>query len=163
MHTPTTHSPTHPHLHAPTHVYEHPGQSLVGSILPSLVTGLLPVFAHQPVFAKRLMKLVTRFAQLLDALCYKTPELRNHDANYVKYRLGEGGPTAPQGKGADVGGLRSASSASASGSGSVADMVEPPKLPWLLSLLKTTALLAGRLAGTMVVGDGNCHDLVEAR
>mmetsp|Transcript_83789 Transcript_83789/g.236753 ORF Transcript_83789/g.236753 Transcript_83789/m.236753 type:complete len:3060 (-) Transcript_83789:463-9642(-) len=44
--------------------------------------------------------------------------------------------------------------------GSLAD---PPKLPWLLSLLKTTAFLSGRLAGTMIIGDGNCHSLVEAR
>lgn len=65
-------------------------RSLVGLILPSLITGLLP-FAYQPVFAKRLMKLITRFAQLLDALCFNTPELRTVDSNYIKHRLGEAG------------------------------------------------------------------------
>jgi alpha-tubulin suppressor-like RCC1 family protein len=126
-------------------------RSLVGSILPPLVTGLLP-FASEPIFAKRLMKLVTRFAQLLDALCFATPELRSVDANYIKYRLGEGTPlNGTTSKVGDMAGPRADSA------------VEVPKLPWLLSLLKTTASLAGRLAGTMVIGNGNCHSLMESR
>ena len=126
-------------------------RSIVGSILPSLTTALLP-FATEPIFAKRLMKLVTRFAQLLDALCTSSQDFRAIDTNYVRYRLGEGVH------------LNSSTGKVGELSGSRADnTVEVPKLPWLLSLLKTTASLAGRLASTMVIGNGNCHELLEAR
>ena len=98
------------------------------------------------------MKLVTRFAQLLDALCFSTPDLRAIDANYVRYRLGEGSQLS--GVACKVGDIAGPGSESA---------VDIPKLPWLLSLLKTTVSLAGKLASTMVIGNGNCHSVLESR
>lgn len=51
--------------------------------------------------------------------------------------------------------------AGASPNGTPSGNGDSPKLPWLLSLAKTTALLAGKLAATVVVGDSGVSPFLE--
>ena len=105
--------------------------TLVGTVLPSLITVLLP-FASHPVVATRLLGPTTRLAQLLDAMVLRTGDVLAVDAAYVAFRLGEAPPERPD------------ASAALSGDGAA------PRLPWVLSLLKATASLAATMAGTLV-------------
>lgn len=63
--------------------------TLVGALLPSVVTGLLP-FAHTPVFARRLLSLVVGMVGLLDEACFRCPATRMADINFVAARNGYG-------------------------------------------------------------------------
>lgn len=63
--------------------------TLVGALLPAIVTGLLP-FAHIPAFARRLLKLVTATVGLLDEVCFRCPTTRMADTNFVAARNGHG-------------------------------------------------------------------------
>lgn len=64
-------------------------ETLVGLLLPAVVTGLLP-FAHVPVFARRLLGVVNAVVGLLDEMCFKYPLTRLADEHYVAARNGGG-------------------------------------------------------------------------
>lgn len=68
---------------------DHLQDTLVGALLPAIVTGLLP-FAHIPAFARRLLKLVTTTVGLLDEVCFRCPTTRMADTNFVAARNGHG-------------------------------------------------------------------------
>lgn len=63
--------------------------TLVGLLLPAVVTGLLP-FAHVPVFARRLLEVANAVVGLLDEVCFKCPLTRLADEHYLAARNGEG-------------------------------------------------------------------------
>lgn len=69
--------------------------TLVGLLLPAVVTGLLP-FAHVPVFARRLLDTVNSVVVLLDKICFRCPRIRQADEHYITAR--NGGGEAPQNK-----------------------------------------------------------------
>lgn len=62
--------------------------TLVGLLLPAVITGLLP-FAHIPVFARRLLDVVNATVVLMDEACYKCSGIRRADADYVAARNGD--------------------------------------------------------------------------
>lgn len=62
--------------------------TLVGQLLPAVVTGLLP-FAQIPVFARRLLDVVNATVVLMDEACYKCSCIRRADADYVAARNGD--------------------------------------------------------------------------
>lgn len=64
-------------------------ETLVGLLLPAVVTGLLP-FAHVPIFARRLLDVVNAVVGLLDEMCFKCPLTRLADEQYLAAR-NEGG------------------------------------------------------------------------
>lgn len=64
-------------------------ETLVGLLLPAVVTGLLP-FAHVPLFARRLMDVVNATVGLLDEMCFRCSVTRLADENYVAARNGGG-------------------------------------------------------------------------
>lgn len=64
-------------------------ETLVGLILPAVVTGLLP-FAHIPLFARRLTDVVNAAVGLLDEICFRCSLTRLADENYVAARNGGG-------------------------------------------------------------------------
>ncbi|CAM9751893.1 unnamed protein product [Scytosiphon promiscuus] len=145
-------------------------ETLVGLLLPAVVTGLLP-FAHLPVFARSLMDFVDTTVGLLDDACSKCSITRLADEKYIAAR--NGGSEAsrnkrkPQtsfmrGENGKLGGGGTAGRNGNVGAGTAEAGTEPgasfgekfdtANLPWLLSLAKTTAILAGRMAATIVVG-----------
>lgn len=63
--------------------------TLVGLLLPAVVTGLLP-FAHVPVFARRLLDVVNIAVGLLDKACCTCPSICLADADYIASRNGFG-------------------------------------------------------------------------
>lgn len=71
--------------------------TLVGLLLPAVVTGLLP-FAHIPVFARRLLDAVNGAVILLDEVCCRCPAIRTADASYVAARNGGGASATKQKK-----------------------------------------------------------------
>lgn len=64
--------------------------TLVGQLLPAVVTGLLP-FAHVPVFARRLLDVVASVVSLLDEACCRCPIIRRADGIYIATRNAEEG------------------------------------------------------------------------
>lgn len=70
-------------------------ETLVGMLLPAVVTGLL-AFAHVPLFARRLLGKVNAVMGLLDELCFKCPLTRLADEHYLAAR--NGGGDAPENK-----------------------------------------------------------------
>lgn len=70
-------------------------QPLIRILLPAVVNGLLP-FSHVPVFARRLVRLVTCAGELLDEACYKCPTVREADVSYVAVRNGRMSRRKPQ-------------------------------------------------------------------
>lgn len=62
--------------------------TLVGLLLPAVVTGLLP-FAQIPVFARRLLDVVNATVVLMDEACYQCSGIRRADADYVAARNGD--------------------------------------------------------------------------
>lgn len=62
--------------------------TLVGLLLPAVITGLLP-FAQIPVFARRLLDIVNATVVFLDEACYKCSGIRRADADYVAARNGD--------------------------------------------------------------------------
>lgn len=64
-------------------------ETLVGLLLPAVVTGLLP-FAHIPLFARRLTEIVNATVGLLDEICSRCSLTRLADENYVAARNGGG-------------------------------------------------------------------------
>lgn len=64
-------------------------ETLVGLLLPTVVTALLP-FAHVPVFARSLAKLVNTTVGLLDDACTRCSRTRQADEKCVAARSGEG-------------------------------------------------------------------------
>ncbi|CAM9202377.1 unnamed protein product [Discosporangium mesarthrocarpum] len=147
--------------------------TLVESVLPALVNGLLP-FAYLPAFGRRLLPVVTTTVKLLDSICRMCPTVCRADRNYVQSRnrsgelpkhkpqtlfrrgesgkLGSGG-TSTSGAGIVDGGFSDAS---------VGPLPEGQGLHWLLSLAKTTSVLAGRLACTLIVGNCGISPFLEA-
>lgn len=79
-------------------------ETLVGLLLPAMVTGLLP-FAHVPVFARRLLGVVNTTVGLLDEVCYRCPAIRLADANYIAARNGVGGTPMSKRKPQVLGGV----------------------------------------------------------
>lgn len=73
----------------------HLEETLVGVLLPSVVNGLLP-FAHVPVFARRLLKMLTYVVRLLDEACCRYSMVRKADANYLAARNGGASRRKPQ-------------------------------------------------------------------
>ena len=70
-------------------------ETLVGLLLPAVVTGLLP-FAHVPVFARGLLDVVNALVGLLDETCFMCPLTRLADEHYLAAR--NGGGEAPNNK-----------------------------------------------------------------
>lgn len=70
-------------------------ESLVGLLLPAVVTGLLP-FAHVPVFARGLLDAVNAVVGLLDEMCFMCSLTRLADEHYLAAR--NGGGEAPKNK-----------------------------------------------------------------
>ncbi|GMI41280.1 hypothetical protein TeGR_g2351, partial [Tetraparma gracilis] len=101
----------------------------VGTVLPSVVSGLLP-FASRPLFARRLLPLVTKFVQRLDRLVTLCPSLVESSSDFEAMDDSNNGPP-----------LHPSSSSS---------RYPSPPLPWLASLVKASSLLAGSLARTLV-------------
>lgn len=73
-------------------------------------------------------------------------------------KLGGGGSTGRNGNGHANGAVVDAG---ADHKGTPSGSCDSQKLPWLLSLAKTTALLAGKLAATVVVGDSGVSPFLE--
>lgn len=72
-----------------TEMVERLEETLVGLLLPAVITGLLP-FAHTPLFARRLTDVVNTAAGLLDEICFRSSLTRLADENYVAARNGVG-------------------------------------------------------------------------
>jgi hypothetical protein len=139
-------------------------QSFIGTVLPSLITGLLP-FAYQPYFAFHLTPLIGDFHALLNRVAAALPEIAALDTLFVRQRGGDPFVVADDGLGGMLSSTSPASTAMqasmrarkrGSGAGQAGGLgVDALKLPPLYCLLKSLGFLASRFAGTLTVGEGD--------
>ena len=139
-----------------------------GTVLPSVILGMLP-FAKRPVFARRLLPMATKFVQRLDELLEIHPYLSEQGATASSSQTdpsssnGQMNSTSPTPTKQNIlaasvplhdpdsvdGTITTAmSTASSSMAPSKASLMTP--FSWMPSLVKSSSLLAGSLAKTMV-------------
>lgn len=137
----------------------HIEESFIGTVLPSLVTGLLP-FAYQPALALKLMPLVSELYSVLSRIAAALPDVVALDHSYARQRSGDLPPDGQSGAGIVTPPLsvaRPKRSGAAHSSSTAADGrrgIDALQLPRFYCLLKSLAFLAGRLAGTLTAGEG---------
>ena len=145
---------------------------VIGTILPSLILGLLP-FASRLSVAKRLLPLVTTFLQRLDALLDLCPYLlgdannncggtfgapsHQHQDNSASASARDSKSEREAMKNFEGGGPATSDAlktALANANKSTSHLLVPPmnSIPWMGTLIKSCTLLAGNLAKTLVRG-----------
>ncbi|GMH96967.1 hypothetical protein TrST_g6277 [Triparma strigata] len=132
-----------------------------GTILPSIILGMLP-FAIRPTFAHRLLPLTTKFVQCLDELLELCPYLTEQQSEGKKNdgkssmsssQLNSSSPLPNKGSsfmGAFDPELSEETGLPTSNSSSAPNFPHMTPFPWISSLLKSSSLLAGNLAKTLI-------------